>query len=47
MARVGGPCPDESFVAGLATAVAVARTTANGKVTDAHQWLVNITLVKE
>ena len=37
----------ESFVAGPATAVALARTTANGKATDAHQWLVNITLVSE
>ena len=37
----------ESFVAGPATAVAVARSTLNGKATDAHQWLVNITLVKE
>jgi|ERR1043166_806442 hypothetical protein len=36
-----------TFEAGPATAVAMARTTVGGKVTDAHQWLVNITLVKE
>ena len=36
-----------TFEAGPATAVALARTTVGGKVTDAHQWLVNITLVKE
>ena len=35
------------FEAGAATAVALARTTVGGKATDAHQWLVNITLVKE
>jgi hypothetical protein len=33
------------FEAGPATAVAVARTTDRGNTTDAHQWLVNITLV--
>ena len=37
----------ERFEPGEATAVALARTTVRGKVTDAHQWLVNITLVKE
>jgi hypothetical protein len=37
----------ESFEAGPATAVALARTTVGGKATDAHQWLVNITLVRE
>jgi hypothetical protein len=37
----------ERFEPGAATAVALARTTVRGKVTDAHQWLVNITLVKE
>jgi hypothetical protein len=36
-----------SFDAGPATAVAIARTTVGGKATDAHQWLVNITLVTE
>lgn len=37
----------ERFAAGPATVVAVARTIVNGQATDAHQWLVNITLVKE
>ena len=36
-----------TFEAGPATAVALARTTVGGKATDAHQWLVNITLVRE
>jgi hypothetical protein len=36
-----------SFEAGPATAVALARTTVGGKATDAHQWLVDITLVRE
>jgi hypothetical protein len=36
-----------TFEPGPATAVAIARTTTHGQVTDAHQWLVNITLVKE
>jgi hypothetical protein len=36
-----------TFEAGPATAVAVARTTVKGRSTDAHQWLVNITLLKE
>jgi hypothetical protein len=35
------------FEAGPATAVAIARTTDRGNVTDAHQWLVEITLVAE
>ena len=35
------------FEAGPATAVAFARTTVDGKATDSHQWLVNITLLKE
>lgn len=35
----------ENFEAGPATSVAFARIS--GKATDAHQWLVNITLVKE
>ena len=38
---------DETFEAGPATAVAIARTSVPGQATDAHQWLVNITLVKE
>ena len=29
------------------TAVAIARTSDNGQTSDAHQWLVNITLVAE
>jgi len=36
-----------AFEAGPATAVALARTFARGKVTDAHQWLVDLTLVQE
>jgi hypothetical protein len=36
-----------TFEEGSATAVAVASTTSRGKVTDAHQWLVNITLKGE
>ena len=36
-----------TFAAGPATAVAFARTTVGGKATDAHQWLVNITLLSE
>jgi len=36
-----------SFDEGPATAVAVASTTSRGQATDAHQWLVNITLVGE
>ena len=36
-----------SFEEGPATAVAVAGTTSRRQVTDAHQWLVNITLVEE
>jgi hypothetical protein len=37
----------ESFEAGAATAVALARTTDRKDVTDAHQWLVDITLVED
>lgn len=38
----------EIFEPGAATAVAVARTlVAGGESDDAHQWLVNITLVSE
>ena len=36
---------DETFDPGPATAVAIARSTERGAATDAHQWLVNITLV--
>jgi hypothetical protein len=38
---------NEIFQEGLATAVALGRTTAGGESTDAHQWLVDITLVGE
>jgi len=38
---------DETFVEGPATAVALARTSDRGDTDDAHQWLVNITLVGE
>jgi hypothetical protein len=37
----------ERFEQGPATAVAIGRTTFRGATTDAHQWLVNITLVGE
>jgi hypothetical protein len=36
-----------TFEEGPATAVALARTTAGGKTTDAHQWLVEVQLVPE
>ena len=36
-----------AFQPGPATAVGVAVTSTRGQATDAHQWLVNITLVKE
>jgi hypothetical protein len=35
------------FEPGPATAVGVAVTSTPGQATDAHQWLVNITVVKE
>ena len=35
---------DETFEEGPATAAASARTTDRGETTDAHQWLVEITL---
>ena len=38
---------NETFEAGPATAVGLAVTTSRGKASDAHQWLVNITLVEE
>jgi len=34
----------EAFQEGAATAVAIATTTTGGQTTDAHQWLVNMTL---
>ncbi len=37
----------ETFGEGPAVAVALAGTTAGGAATDAHQWLVGITLVGE
>ena len=37
----------EPFEEGPATAVGVGRTTDHGETTDAHQWLVEITLVAE
>ena len=37
----------ETFQEGPATAVALGSTTSRGETTDAHQWLVEITLVKE
>jgi hypothetical protein len=37
----------ETFEEGPATAVALARTAERGESTDAHQWLVDITLVGE
>jgi hypothetical protein len=40
-AQVGGK---ETFEAGPATAVALASTSEHGESTDAHQWLVEITL---
>ena len=33
-----------AFADGVATAVAFARTTAQGTPTDAHQWLVELTV---
>jgi len=38
---------EAAFEPGPATAVALGRTTAGGKATDAHQWLVEITLARE
>ena len=37
----------EVLVDGPAIAVAVARSTDHGQTTDAHQWLVDVTLVTE
>jgi multisubunit Na+/H+ antiporter MnhG subunit len=36
----------KAFQAGPATAVALGRTTTRGDVTDANQWLVEITLIE-
>jgi len=36
-----------SFDEGPATAVAIARSADRGESTDAHQWLVNVTLVAD
>ena len=36
-----------SFVPGAATAVGLGSTSLRGQVNDAHQWLVNVTLVAE
>ena len=36
-----------AFEAGPATVVGLARSSINGQATDAHQWLVNVTLVGE
>jgi hypothetical protein len=38
---------DERFEEGVATAVALARTTRRGASSDAHQWLVEVTLVDD
>ena len=38
---------DETFEEGAATAVALGRTTARRVTSDAHQWLVEVTLVGE
>jgi hypothetical protein len=37
----------ETFDEGPALAVAIARTADDGEITDAHQWLVDVTLVGE
>ena len=36
-----------AFEAGSATVVGLARCSINGQSTDAHQWLVNVTLLRE
>ena len=36
-----------AFQAGPATVVGLAHSSVNGQGTDAHQWLVNVTLVSE
>ncbi len=37
----------QTFTEGPATAVGLARTTQRGQTDDAHQWLVDVTLVRE
>lgn len=41
------PQGKESFTEGPATVVGLARTTDRGDTDDSHQWLVNVTLVRE
>ncbi len=36
-----------AFEAGPATVVGLARSSINGQATDAHQWLVNVTLLRD
>ena len=36
-----------AFEAGPATVVGLARSSVHGQATDAHQWLVNVTLLRE
>ena len=36
-----------AFQAGPTTVVGLARSSVNGQATDAHQWLVNVTLLSE
>jgi hypothetical protein len=36
-----------TFEAGPATVVGLARSSVHGQATDAHQWLVNVTLLRE
>ena len=36
-----------TFEAGPATVVGLARSSSQGQATDAHQWLVNVTLLSE
>jgi len=36
-----------TFEAGPATVVGLARSSINGQATDAHQWLLNVTLLSE
>jgi hypothetical protein len=38
---------EQTFEEGPATAVALCRATDRGESTDAHQWLVEVTLVEE
>jgi len=36
-----------TFEAGPVTVAGLARSSINGHATDAHQWLVNVTLLRE